>query len=423
MSHSLSKISLLVCGLLTVALAQEPADFRGNVEPEIPNFIYDVSITPIVTRDSIKIDIIIKVPYSAIQFIKKDTIFIGKYEISVMLLDEKEVNAISKIWTKTLQTKKFEETHSNELYDINKLTYKVKPSDYSLTIGVMDLDTRKTTHRKRELKLKNYYKKSITLSSINIIEDIVADSSGDSTDVSALTGTLSNKSEKFDISFFVLSNGGKGTIKYSIYNMNKKVVLENKIDHNFKKGVEYQRISIPRQKLSYSKYRLVLTVKIGSEEVTAEKIIQIRWTGMSDMINNLDEAIEQLRYIARGDVISKMKKASGEEKKNLFLEFWRERDPTPGTEENELMNEYYRRVAFANQNFSGYLEGWKTDMGMVYILFGPPNDIERHPFEIQTKPYEVWYYYELNRTFIFVDETGFGEYRLITPLDYYGSFY
>ena len=205
--------------------------------------------------------------------------------------------------------------------------------------------------------------------------------------------------------------------------MNKKVVLENKIDHNFKKGVEYQRISIPRQKLSYSKYRLVLTVKIGSEEVTAEKIIQIRWTGMSDMINNLDEAIEQLRYIARGDVISKMKKASGEEKKNLFLEFWRERDPTPGTEENELMNEYYRRVAFANQNFSGYLEGWKTDMGMVYILFGPPNDIERHPFEIQTKPYEVWYYYELNRTFIFVDETGFGEYRLITPLDYYGSFY
>ncbi|HPC36262.1 MAG TPA: GWxTD domain-containing protein [Candidatus Marinimicrobia bacterium] len=423
MSRSPSKILLIICGLLTVTLAQEPADFRRDLEPEIPNFIYDVSIMPIVTRDSIKIDIIIKVPYSAIQFVKKDTIFIGKYEISVMLLDEKEVNAISKIWTRALQTTNFEETYSNERYDINTLTYKVKPSDYSLTIGVMDLDTRKTTHRKRELNLKNYYKKSITLSSINIIEDTIADSSGDSTDVSSLNGTLSNKREKFDISFFVLSGGGKGTIKYSIYNMNKKVVLEDKIDHNFKKGIDHQRISIPRHKLSYSKYRLVLTVKIGSEEVKAEKIIQIRWAGMSDMIYNLDDAIDQLRYIARGDVISKMKKASGEEKKNLFLEFWRERDPTPGTEENELMNEYYRRVAYANQNFSGYLEGWKTDMGMIYILFGPPNDIERHPFEIQTKPYEIWYYYELNRTFIFVDETGFGEYRLITPLNYYGSFY
>lgn len=127
-------------------------------------------------------------------------------------------------------------------------------------------------------------------------------------------------------------------------------------------------------------------MKIGSEEVTAEKIIQIRWTGMSDMINNLDEAIEQLRYIARGDVISKMKKASGEEKKNLFLEFWRERDPTPGTEENELMNEYYRRVAFANQNFSGYLELAKL-IRQGYSGPNPPNEIERHPFEIQTKPY------------------------------------
>jgi GWxTD domain-containing protein len=122
-------------------------------------------------------------------------------------------------------------------------------------------------------------------------------------------------------------------------------------------------------------------------------------------------------------VIKKMRKADQEEKKRLFLEFWEKKDPTPGTQENELMNEYYRRVNFSNQNFSGYLEGWKSDMGMVYILFGPPSDIERHPFELQTKPYEVWYYYELNRTFIFVDESGFGEYRLITPFDYYGSIY
>ncbi len=168
---------------------------------------------------------------------------------------------------------------------------------------------------------------------------------------------------------------------------------------------------------------MVVKVSIGSEEATAEKIIQIRWVGMSNMIENLDGAVEQLKYIASMSVIKKMRKADQEEKKRLFLEFWEKKDPTPGTQENELMNEYYRRVNFSNQNFSGYLEGWKSDMGMVYILFGPPSDIERHPFELQTKPYEVWYYYELNRTFIFVDESGFGEYRLITPFDYYGSIY
>ena len=55
-------------------------------------------------------------------------------------------------------------------------------------------------------------------------------------------------------------------------------------------------------------------------------------------------------------------------------------------------------------------------MGMVYIIFGEPSEIERHPLEMDTKPYEVWNYFELNREFIFVDYSGFGDYRLITPI-------
>ncbi|CUS97606.1 GWxTD domain-containing protein [Candidatus Kryptonium thompsonii] len=80
------------------------------------------------------------------------------------------------------------------------------------------------------------------------------------------------------------------------------------------------------------------------------------------------------------------------------------------------MEEYYSRVKYANEHFGHYLEGWKTDMGMVYIIFGPPSSVDRHPFDINAKPYEIWYYYEINRRFIFLDETGFGDYRLITPL-------
>lgn len=423
MSRLPIRILFGIIAFFTLIIAQEQTDFRRDMEPEVPNFIYDVNVVPIPTRDSISIDIIIQVPFNAIQFIKKDSVFIGKYEISILLLDEKEVSAITKIWTQTLLTKNFNETYSAEHFDVSKLTYKIKPSAYSLTIGILDLDTRKTAYRKRALDLKDYYKKSITLSNINLIEDSIADSSGKQTDVSAVSGMLSDKRNEFEISFSVLSNGGAGSIKYTVYNLNKKVIFENKIDQKFKKGVEFLKLSIPRYNLSYSKYRLVLTVKIGSEEVTAEKIIQIRWIGMSDMIDNLDKAIEQLKYIGGSNILKKAKKATEEEKKNLFLEFWQKKDPTPGTEENELMVEYYRRVNYSNRSFSGYLEGWKTDMGMIFILFGPPNDIERHPFELQTKPYEIWYYYELNRTFIFVDETGFGEYRLITPFDYYGSIY
>ena len=79
------------------------------------------------------------------------------------------------------------------------------------------------------------------------------------------------------------------------------------------------------------------------------------------------------------------------------------------------MDEYYARVEYAKKNFQSFLEGWRTDRGMVYIRFGPPQNVERHPFDSDNKQYEIWYYYNQNREFIFVDETGFGDYRLRYP--------
>ena len=80
------------------------------------------------------------------------------------------------------------------------------------------------------------------------------------------------------------------------------------------------------------------------------------------------------------------------------------------------MMEYYARIRIANERYSHYTEGWKTDMGMVFIIYGEPSSIERVPFGDYTKPYEVWDYYNINKRFVFVDNTGFGDYRLTTPI-------
>ncbi len=98
------------------------------------------------------------------------------------------------------------------------------------------------------------------------------------------------------------------------------------------------------------------------------------------------------------------------------MAFWKKRDPNPNTPRNEKMEEYYARVDYANKHFSHYIDGWRTDMGMVYIMFGAPNNVDRHPFDLDAKPYEIWAYYDLNYSFVFVDQTGFGDYRLETPV-------
>ena len=117
-----------------------------------------------------------------------------------------------------------------------------------------------------------------------------------------------------------------------------------------------------------------------------------------------------LRYIVEpGDESDQLEAAKTEEDRRDFWEkFWRRRDPTPDTPENEAMDEFYRRVQYANQHFSAGRTGWKTDMGRVYIKYGQPDEVVRSPFNFDRPPEEVWYYYKDRRTFYFVDRQGFG---------------
>ena len=69
-----------------------------------------------------------------------------------------------------------------------------------------------------------------------------------------------------------------------------------------------------------------------------------------------------------------------EERQQFIEQFWLRRDPTPGTPQNEFMEEHYRRMAFADEHFSSNaISGWKTDRGRIYINFGPPDEIDSHP--------------------------------------------
>jgi GWxTD domain-containing protein len=108
-----------------------------------------------------------------------------------------------------------------------------------------------------------------------------------------------------------------------------------------------------------------------------------------------------------------MKELKTPEERSAFWEqFWKRRDPSPETPENEAMDEFYRRVQYANQHFSVGRAGWRTDMGQIYIKYGEPDEVVRSPFNFDRDPEEVWYYYRDRRTFTFVDTHGFGLYDL-----------
>jgi len=101
-----------------------------------------------------------------------------------------------------------------------------------------------------------------------------------------------------------------------------------------------------------------------------------------------------------------------DEERDKFVEqFWERRNPTPGAP-NKFREEHYRRVAYTNQHFASGVPGWQTDRGHIYILYGPPDELEVHPHRT-----EIWLYHHVpgvgdNATMVFVDSTGKGDFRL-----------
>lgn len=112
---------------------------------------------------------------------------------------------------------------------------------------------------------------------------------------------------------------------------------------------------------------------------------------------------------------------SNDAERNKFIEqFWLRRDPTPGTPENEFKDEHYRRIAFANKHFktASGRPGWQTDRGYIYVVYGPPDEIDAHPQPANgLYAYESWGYRHTqnlteNGIITFIDRTGEGDYHL-----------
>ena len=113
-------------------------------------------------------------------------------------------------------------------------------------------------------------------------------------------------------------------------------------------------------------------------------------------------------------------KLTSDEERNKFIEqFWIRRDPTPGTAENEMKEEHYRRIAYVNEHFwTDSMAGWRSDRGRVYILRGPPDEKAVHPaggaHEFAS---ELWLYKWFegvgrNVKITFIDRTGKGDFRV-----------
>lgn len=138
---------------------------------------------------------------------------------------------------------------------------------------------------------------------------------------------------------------------------------------------------------------------------------------------------EEVTYIITEEERAAFRNLSNDEERDAFIEaFWQRRNPDPDSPANAFREEHYRRIAYANEHYSAGKPGWKTDRGHIYIVFGPPDDVEDHPggfYErtpeegggpITTYPFQVWHYRHIDGigddvTMEFVDNCQCNDYH------------
>jgi GWxTD domain-containing protein len=174
----------------------------------------------------------------------------------------------------------------------------------------------------------------------------------------------------------------------------------------------------------------------GDTATAAKKLDKATKKKMKQTLKELDNAYkswltEDVVYIITPEERNAFLQLQTNEEREQFIEqFWLRRSSNPDLPDNDFKEEHYRRIAYANEHYASGIPGWKTDRGRMYIMWGPPDEIDSHPTggtydrpmeegggSTSTYPWETWRWRYLegigeNIILEFVDPSGSGEYHM-----------
>ncbi len=372
-----------------------------------------------------RLDVFVQVSYERLSFLHRDGTYRASYEMTIDILDSTENLVSEKLWTEEVEAATFEETASSQAYSLAQRSFEVSPGSYSVVTTLRDIETKNSRRLSRKITVTDYTKSQFGLSDIMLVAKL-SKKDGKKIVVPAVSRNLGRISEAFHIFFEVYNNQDLDSVRFvvDILDEKKEKRIESGEIATLSPGRNQIFMRIEHWTLPIGEYTMYVRAFPVAEQdpgfpslASTSRTFIMRWRGIPNSVKNIDEAISQIQYIAKDGELSYIKDGeTPEERQKRLIEFWKRKDTNPNTPRNEKMEEYYAKVEYANKHFTHYTVGWRTDMGMVYIVLGPPSNVDRHPFDRDSKPYEVWAYYDLNEQFVFVDQTGFGDYRLVNPI-------
>ena len=408
----LAAAAVMMVGV-SAAWAQEDELSFPRCSPRAPRFCADASF--FLADTSCVLEVYFNICNEGLQFVKTDSVYKASADLSAVVTDGKDNQVGGDTYRIKLSCSTYAATTSIDSCTTQVLSFEAGSGDFKLKLGLYDRDSRTKSELEGKLRVPGL-SATPSLSDVELLTRgnvHMGDREGFSPDVrriySAETDTV--------FFYYEVYHGGAAeslSVSEEIVGAEETIVLKN-LAASAGPGKAARVGMFAADTLPNGRYRLKISLldSKGKPSATRTKEFEIRHGGFH-LSKDLDEAVALLTYVASSSEIDAFKKADEQERKRLWEQFWLERDPTPGTPRNEFFEEHLRRFRYANEHFAAPLTpGWKSDRGRIYIIYGEPDEVESRSFEMGEKPTEVWYYFSKGRRFVFVDETGFGDYELV----------
>jgi GWxTD domain-containing protein len=380
-----------------------------------------------------RVDVYTIVPHQSLTFVKRGAQYIAAYRMVISLKgkDGKELQQITKEYP--IAEEKFEATTGSSgafAYAQNILS--IPPGTYTVEVRVADILGKHTMQRVRTFTTIDFDKYDLSMSSLMFssaitqsgqryavtpyLDDDIAPLGGDAFYAFFETYFHSLTADSVDFAYEILDARGKRAL---LSKRTRRLIKGERLQ-------QYIKVEVPTS-FAVGTYMLRVlalkpdtTVDFKQSDVltAAQRSVVLEWKGLGYGIllqgEELNRAIRQMRYATTTqDVNAILAAPNEEEKQKRFYEFWKRSDPTPKSPRNEGYEEYYTRIDFATRTFRHYSEGWMTDMGMVYVIYGQPTNASEQR-RIDGRTMVSWYYASVGREFVFID-SGFGDFRLMSP--------
>ncbi len=380
----------------------------------LPVFRYNVFRSLTGNEGHFIINIHAEIPNERLKFQKRDSVYEASYLISSAVFRGTRTDGIPLFQKKesgNLSVSDYKKTQSVKPESHHNFRFEAKNGDYTVVLTLKDNNTNKSYRIRRSVEFTD--KSDLIVSDMRMV--YWTDDTNFENSYSELINNVVDKQSGYTGALFEIFSSGPAmaslSLRYRILNSSGAVLYDDSFTGEVRDKLQYQVLKIPLDNLLAGNYKIEMDLQIGKRQFRRSTVFYLRWSDLSLNVSDINTALEQMLYVTEFDSISHVFEYDEEGKKAWFKEFWNDREVSMNLKSNSLMEEYFRRVAYANLHFSvPQKAGWKTDMGKVLCMMGDPDEIQSYPFAKNQKPYEVWIYYELNAQYIF-DFLG-GEYRL-----------